>query len=610
MIATHDRLGHQPARARHRAQGGRRSPRSRASTGSPTRTTPSSPRASRPTSRPRSSHLLEFMLTPEQQAQGVRQGLLLPRPGDQGRRRSSMAPQKSQEAIAEFGRPEYDELIAGNPTEVPLRREGLVAAFDQLGPRDRRRRRSRRDERCFAELRLDGVSPPLRRPGRAGRAGPDDRGGRVHRPARPVRLRQVDRAELPGRAAAADRAAASGWTSAGSTRCRRSARLRHGVPELRAVPAPVGARATSPSACGCGGCRRTRSRRRTDEAMRLVRLEDHADKLPGQLSGGQQQRVAIARAVVLEPSLVLMDEPLSQPRREAAAGDADRDPPAAPVARAHHRLRHPRPGGGALAGRPAGRAARGAGAADRHAARRCTPSRPTGTSPTSWATATCWPVAEVGAADGAGRRRVAGHAAASATRPASRRRRATRWSPRPARGHPRRRRRRRRRARCRRPSRSSSTRAASWRSRRAPTPGSALHLRTEQRVAPGDQVTLASTRSGCWSIPPTRAATADRPVDAGGGGAVSGTGRQAAGAAWQHRLAERGVDRQLLLLRAGRALRACCCSSTRSSTGCGCRSSPTERRRRSRTTRAFFADAYQRGHDLDHAAARAARRRC
>ena len=52
-------------------------------------------------------------------------------------------------------------------------------------------------------------------------------------------------------------------------------------------------------------------KRRTDEAIRLVRLEEHAGKLPGQLSGGQQQRVAIARAVVLEPSLVLMDEPLS-----------------------------------------------------------------------------------------------------------------------------------------------------------------------------------------------------------------------------------------------------------------------------------------------------------
>jgi putative spermidine/putrescine transport system ATP-binding protein len=52
-------------------------------------------------------------------------------------------------------------------------------------------------------------------------------------------------------------------------------------------------------------------RRRVDEAIRLVHLEEHASKLPGQLSGGQQQRVAIARAVVLEPSLVLMDEPLS-----------------------------------------------------------------------------------------------------------------------------------------------------------------------------------------------------------------------------------------------------------------------------------------------------------
>ncbi len=51
--------------------------------------------------------------------------------------------------------------------------------------------------------------------------------------------------------------------------------------------------------------------RRVDEALGLVRLREQADKLPGQMSGGQQQRVAIARAIVIEPPVVLMDEPLS-----------------------------------------------------------------------------------------------------------------------------------------------------------------------------------------------------------------------------------------------------------------------------------------------------------
>ena len=59
------------------------------------------------------------------------------------------------------------------------------------------------------------------------------------------------------------------------------------------------------------GVGRQESRRRVDRALRLVKLEAFGNRLPGQLSGGQQQRVAIARAIVIEPPLVLMDEPLS-----------------------------------------------------------------------------------------------------------------------------------------------------------------------------------------------------------------------------------------------------------------------------------------------------------
>ena len=59
------------------------------------------------------------------------------------------------------------------------------------------------------------------------------------------------------------------------------------------------------------GIARDEIKRKVEEALSIVRLGDQGEKLPGQLSGGQQQRVAIARAIVIEPPMVLMDEPLT-----------------------------------------------------------------------------------------------------------------------------------------------------------------------------------------------------------------------------------------------------------------------------------------------------------
>ncbi|GIJ43567.1 ABC transporter substrate-binding protein [Virgisporangium aliadipatigenens] len=74
--------------------------------------------------------LLRFMLTKEQQAKAYDKGYFYPGPAVKDVP-LSLAPADSRKAIEDFGRPEYEALIAGNPLEVPLGAKELVAAFDR-----------------------------------------------------------------------------------------------------------------------------------------------------------------------------------------------------------------------------------------------------------------------------------------------------------------------------------------------------------------------------------------------------------------------------------------------------------------------------------------------
>ena len=141
---------------------------------------------------------------------------------------------------SEFGRPNIEQMIAAHPIETPLAADAMVVAFKLWDERSAAQATlkgtSWPSARAFQELRLDRLGRAFGGVRRC-RTSISRSAGRVRRPARPFRLRQVDGAQLHRRAAARYRRRI--WLDdrrIDKLRAR-GARLRHGVPELRAVPA-------------------------------------------------------------------------------------------------------------------------------------------------------------------------------------------------------------------------------------------------------------------------------------------------------------------------------------------------------------------------------------